>query len=215
MPFSIIKRNHDGIHYGYGPQSSRDQQRCKQQFNESLTHKLKLSFLWQNNMADHGYQDVIDEVDALCGLFLHSCFSALASSPMDVQYVQGLSTLPAHLSSLFVVDCHQIPQLLHVPSICKPWKRCPRQPYWSYHPSELDGDDLENLRYQSWLCLQFYEGCLRMLRNEAINRAFKRFMDNPNTSRKFYASPEVRHGRIAKICLRELISAAEYCICSS
>ena len=157
-------------------------------------------------MGDHGHQDVINEVDALCDLFLHTCFSALGSSPTDIQYVQGLSTLPVHLRSVFIVHYHQIPQLLYVPSICEPWKRCPRRPYWYYRRS---GD---NSRYQSWLRLQFYQDCLRMLCNQATNKAFERFMDNPGRSREFYASPQVRHGRIAEICLREPALAAEYCI---
>jgi len=35
-------------------------------------------------------------------------------------------------------------------------------------------------------------------------------MRNPGRSREFYASPQVRHDRIAEICLRELVLAAEY-----
>jgi hypothetical protein len=92
-------------------------------------------------MHDHGYQDIINEVDTLCNLFLHACFSALASSPMDIQYVQGLSTLPVRLRSTSVLYHHKIPQLLYVPSTCKPWKIPPGQLYWSFDPSELGSDD--------------------------------------------------------------------------
>ena len=155
-------------------------------------------------MGDHGYQDVINEVDALCDLFLHACFSALASSPMDIQHFQGLATLPIHLRSMYVFHYHQIPQLLHVPSTCEPWQKCPGQP-WTYHSSELGGDD-------SGLRLQFYRDCLRILCDETTYKAFERFMHNPRRSREFYASPQLRHGRIAEICLRELVLAAEYCI---
>ncbi len=161
-------------------------------------------------MHDHGYQDVINEVDALCDLFLHTCFSALASSPMDIQYVQGLSTLPARLRWMSIFNHYQIPQLLHVPSACEPWKKHPGQLYWSYNPSELGSDDSEDLRHQLFLRRQLHDDCLRILCNKTTNKAFERFMRNPGRSREFYASPQVRHDRIAEICLRELVLAAEY-----
>jgi len=163
-------------------------------------------------MGDHGYQDIINEVDALCDRFLHTCFSAFASSPMDICHVQDLSTMPVHLRSMLVFNNHQIPQLLHAPSTHEPLKKRLGQWYWSYHPSELGGDDSEDLRHQSWLRLQFYEDCLRILCIETTNKAFERFMHSPDRSREFYASPQVRHGRIAEICLRELVLAAEYFI---
>ena len=154
-------------------------------------------------MADHGYQDIINEVDALCDLFLHTCFSALASSPMDIQYVQGLSTIPAHLRSMYSFNYYRLPQLSHVRSICEPWKKFP-------NPSELGGDDSEDC--QLFLRRRLHRDCFRILCEATTNQAFQRFMDNPDRSREFYASPQVRHGRIAEICLRELVLAAEYCI---
>ena len=163
-------------------------------------------------MHDHGYQDIINEVDTLCNLFLHACFSALASSPMDIQYVQGLSTLPVRLRSTSVLYHHKIPQLLYVPSTCEPWKKPPGQLYWSYNPSELGSDDSENLCRQLFLRRQFHDDCLRILCDKTTGKAFERFMHNPGRSREFYASPQVRHRRIAEVCLRELALAAEYCI---
>ncbi len=161
-------------------------------------------------MHDHGYQDIINEVDALCDLFLHTCFSALASLPMDIQYVQGLSTLPVHLRSISILNHHHIPQLLHVPSTCEPWKKLPAQLYWSYDPSEIGSDDSEDLRHQISLHQEFHDDCLRILCDETTGKAFERFMHDPGRSREFFASPQVRHGRIAEVCLRELVLAAEY-----
>jgi hypothetical protein len=149
-------------------------------------------------MGDHGYQGVINGVNALWDLFLHTYFSALGSSPMDIQYVQGLSTLPVHLRLMSVFYNYRIPQLLRVPSICK--------------PSELDGDDSEDFRHKIFLRLQFYEDYLLVLCEEKTNKALERFMHNPGRNREFYASPQVRHGRIAEICLQELVLAVEYCI---
>ena len=156
-------------------------------------------------MGDYGYQGIINEVDALCSLFLHTYFSALAPSPMDIQYVQGLSTLPVHLRSISSFNHHQIPQLLHVSSVREPWKKRPGKSS-SYNHSELGGGDLEDLRPQ------FYDDCFQILCEETRNKAFERFMHNPARSREFYASPQVRHGRIAEICLRELVMASEYCV---
>ncbi|KAF8626892.1 hypothetical protein AX15_004641 [Amanita polypyramis BW_CC] len=124
-------------------------------------------------MGDHGYQNVINGVNALCDFF----------------------TLPVHLRLMSVFYNYRIPQLLRVPSICK--------------PSELDGDDSEDFRHQIFLRLQFYEDYPLVFCEEKTSKAFERFMHNPGRSREFYASPQVRHGRIAEICLQELVLAVE------